>query len=215
MKKTLSLFEIIIHIILFIMLFIDGMYKYIAKSVIGSFENTSNCSFEYCAIYRDTSGLRYDTFPVGKIFIILLIISCIVLFLNIFNLKTFKIYSIIPIILLIAFVTISKYIAYRSGGSFVTDADIRRAHLEMGVLYYVQLALLLIEIALSIFKNFVSSNKTANSFLENLKFNSKKSTNTQPSNSTADELRKFKELLDSGTITQEEFDEKKKQLPGL
>ncbi len=35
------------------------------------------------------------------------------------------------------------------------------------------------------------------------------------STSNADELKKFKELLDSGVITQEEFDEKKKQLLGL
>lgn len=33
--------------------------------------------------------------------------------------------------------------------------------------------------------------------------------------STADEIKKFKELLDSGIITQEEFDAKKKQLLGL
>ena len=42
--------------------------------------------------------------------------------------------------------------------------------------------------------------------------------NTQPSApviSSADELKKFKELLDSGIITQEEFDAKKKQLLGL
>ncbi len=39
-----------------------------------------------------------------------------------------------------------------------------------------------------------------------------------PSNhplSSADELKKFKELLDAGIITQEEFDAKKKQLLGL
>lgn len=33
--------------------------------------------------------------------------------------------------------------------------------------------------------------------------------------SSADEIKKFKELLDSGVITQEEFDAKKKQLLGL
>ena len=33
--------------------------------------------------------------------------------------------------------------------------------------------------------------------------------------STADELKKYKELLDSGVISQEEFDAKKKQLLGL
>ena len=33
--------------------------------------------------------------------------------------------------------------------------------------------------------------------------------------SPADELKKFKDLLDMGAITQEEFDAKKKQLLGL
>ena len=37
----------------------------------------------------------------------------------------------------------------------------------------------------------------------------------QSSSSAADELKKFKELLDMGVITQEEFDAKKKQLLGL
>ena len=33
--------------------------------------------------------------------------------------------------------------------------------------------------------------------------------------SNADEIKKYKELLDNGTITQEEFDKKKKQLLNL
>ena len=37
----------------------------------------------------------------------------------------------------------------------------------------------------------------------------------QPVVSPADELKKFKELLDMGAITQEEYDAKKKQLLGL
>ncbi len=36
-----------------------------------------------------------------------------------------------------------------------------------------------------------------------------------PTSSTADELQKFKKLLDDGIITQEEFDAKKNQLLGL
>ena len=38
---------------------------------------------------------------------------------------------------------------------------------------------------------------------------------TITSNSSADELKKYKDLLDAGIITQEEFDAKKKQLLGL
>lgn len=41
------------------------------------------------------------------------------------------------------------------------------------------------------------------------------STGSEPVVSAADELKKFKELLDMGVITQEEFDAKKKQLLGL
>ena len=38
---------------------------------------------------------------------------------------------------------------------------------------------------------------------------------TAPASSAADEIKKFKELLDLGAITREEFDAKKKQLLGL
>ena len=37
----------------------------------------------------------------------------------------------------------------------------------------------------------------------------------RPETSAADEIRKFKALLDDGIITQEEFDVKKKQLLGI
>ncbi|MDO4744896.1 MAG: SHOCT domain-containing protein, partial [Clostridia bacterium] len=40
-------------------------------------------------------------------------------------------------------------------------------------------------------------------------------TKSQSAFSVADELKKFKELLDMDIITQEEFDAKKKQLLGL
>lgn len=44
---------------------------------------------------------------------------------------------------------------------------------------------------------------------------SKNTVNQVMPNSNADELKKYKELLDNGVITQEEFDAKKKQLLGL
>ena len=51
-------------------------------------------------------------------------------------------------------------------------------------------------------------------------YEKEKANPTAPNNggtavSAADELKKFKELLDAGVITQEEFDAKKKQLLGL
>lgn len=47
-----------------------------------------------------------------------------------------------------------------------------------------------------------------------IEVNTGRQANNSPS-STADELKKFKDLLDMGVITQEEFDAKKKQLLGL
>lgn len=47
------------------------------------------------------------------------------------------------------------------------------------------------------------------------RINKAATTTATPSVSPADELKKYKELLDSGILTQEEFDAKKKQLLGL
>ena len=60
-----------------------------------------------------------------------------------------------------------------------------------------------------------SSNLTALSKeeFESCKNNSAGNNNSSPS--AADEIKKFKDLLDAGIITQEEFDTKKKQLLGL
>lgn len=50
---------------------------------------------------------------------------------------------------------------------------------------------------------------------QNAKTNSSHTSVPTAMTNTADELKKFKELLDAGIITQEEFDAKKKQLLGL
>ena len=50
---------------------------------------------------------------------------------------------------------------------------------------------------------------------EELKAEQAKTSNSSAAVSAADELKKFKELLDAGIISQEEFDAKKKQLLGL
>lgn len=54
-----------------------------------------------------------------------------------------------------------------------------------------------------------------NIICQSQKENTNQNTTTSSANSDADEILKFKQLLDSGIITQEEFDAKKKQLLGL
>lgn len=58
-------------------------------------------------------------------------------------------------------------------------------------------------------------NSTNLSIISDEEFETMKSQSTKNNVSPADELKKFKELLDMGVITQEEFDAKKKQLLGL
>ena len=66
----------------------------------------------------------------------------------------------------------------------------------------------------------ISNKENAHEIISNLIINRQRKTSEtvvkqEISQSNADELKKFKELLDSGIITQEEFDAKKKQLLGL
>ena len=66
-------------------------------------------------------------------------------------------------------------------------------------------------------ENRTEVHKALNQLLVNIQAESKSSaTETNYKNdSVTDELKKYKELLDAGVITQEEFDAKKKQLLGL
>ena len=61
----------------------------------------------------------------------------------------------------------------------------------------------------------MSQREKAHKVLCDLINDRRKNTSIENHQSNADELKKFKDLLDSGVITQDEFDAKKKQLLGL
>ena len=63
----------------------------------------------------------------------------------------------------------------------------------------------------------IANNIEIHSCISNMIIERQKSANTAiiSNSDSADELKKFKELLDSGVITQAEFDAKKKQILGL
>lgn len=66
--------------------------------------------------------------------------------------------------------------------------------------------------------NVMVNAKQGNNILQEIQsilFNSKKSSNGKDEISGADEIRKYKELLDDGIISEEEFDKKKKELLGV
>ena len=57
--------------------------------------------------------------------------------------------------------------------------------------------------------------KDVSFYTDDKKPQTKTTSDTEADTNSADELKKYKDLLDSGVITQEEFDAKKKQILGL
>lgn len=71
------------------------------------------------------------------------------------------------------------------------------------------------KISFLLIKNANEVYKVINDLLISRQQAQKTTVQTEKVNGSADELKKYKDLLDSGVITQEEFDSKKKQLLGL
>lgn len=209
--KRFNIAEIIIYIIVLVLCWIDGTYNNIARSMQGSFSSSTSLSFVDCSI--DCLTMDDIIFPVGWIFIALVLITLVMFFMETLQIKKVKkeILVALPIISLIAFLAISAYVDSLSGGSFWYNGDLRRSHLEMGILFYIEVILLLICFAFSVLSNFPNSKVL-------MRFRAKGLTVKRDSAEngvrleTADELKELKDLLDAGVITQEEFETKKKQL---
>lgn len=210
-KKRFNIAEIIIYIIVLVLCWVDGTYNNIARSMQGSFSSSTSLSFVDCSI--DCITMDDIIFPIGWIFIALVLITLVMFFMETLQIKKVKkeILIALPIISLIAFLAISAYVDSLSGGSFWYNGDLRRSHLEMGILFYIEVILLLICFAFSVLSNFPNSKVL-------MRFRAKGLTVKRDSAEngvrleTADELKELKDLLDAGVITQEEFETKKKQL---
>lgn len=210
-KKRFNIAEIIIYIIVLVLCWVDGTYNNIARSMQGSFSSSTSLSFVDCSI--DCLTMDDIIFPVGWIFIALVLITLVMFFMETLQIKKVKkeILVALPIISLIAFLAISAYVDSLSGGSFWYNGDLRRSHLKMGILFYIEVILLLICFAFSVLSNFPNSKVL-------MRFRAKGLTVKRDSAEngvrleTADELKELKDLLDAGVITQEEFETKKKQL---
>ena len=210
-KKRFNIAEIIIYIIVLVLCWVDGTYNNIARSMQGSFSSSTSLSFVDCSI--DCLTMDDIIFPVGWIFIALVLITLVMFFVETLQIKKVKkeILLALPIISLIAFLAISAYVDSLSGGSYWYNGDLRRSHLEMGILFYIEVILLLICFAFSVLSNFPNSKVL-------MRFRAKGLTVKRDSAEngvrleTADELKELKDLLDAGVITQEEFETKKKQL---
>lgn len=162
MTKKLNFAEIIINILMFVLLWIEGTYKLVSRSVYGSYRGGSNCSFIDCTIESRT--IDNPIFPIGYIFIILLIVLIALLLIELFDIKKVdpKISAIIPVALLVVFIMASIIVDSKSGGTYTYNGDLRRSHLEMGFLFYVYVTMLLTSVLMNLFRNFAKHKNAKN-----------------------------------------------------
>lgn len=116
-----------------------------------------------------------------------------------------KIYYYTPAISFIALAVFAIY-AYAFAEHDTTNW---REEWTINWLFYVVIAIHIVTIAFSILLKLNKFEPAAARAVD------RKRVDSEQTVSSADELKKYKELLDAGVITQEEFDTKKKQLLGL
>jgi len=195
-SRRLNFIEIILHILAFILLFIQGMF--------------------YCYITGDSYSRVHNAFtdlPAGSIlpivFVLLLVVSlffCLIWALSKKKNKINVIHILSPILAIIVFMFIGFLYSMGEYATLVEQltAELRDGSSNYGIgpIFLAESALLFSIIIIAIIKrkyNFTSDIvATKQKIEEDVK--------------NLDLLMKYKELLNEGIITQEEFEEKKKEL---
>lgn len=195
-SKKLNIIEIILHILAFMLLFIQGMF--------------------YCYITGESYSRVHNAFtdlPDGSIlpivFVLLLVVSLLFCLIWAIRKKKNK-FNVIHILLPISSIVVFIFIGFLySMGEYATLVEQLSAALRdgannygIGPVFLVESGLLFSIVVIAIIKkryyftsDIVETNQKAEEDVKNL-----------------DLLMKYKELQDDGIITQEEFEEKKKEL---
>lgn len=189
MKKKLLLISFILQIITCALLFMPCVYLY----------TFHKCTSWGSWISRESWGANFfeDQTFLAIITLLLLIIS-IVSYILIFFEKKFKhekYIKLAPISTLVMFI-ITTIVSILSNG-YKGDSYSSYTGLDIYWMFYIIIIILVVVSVISVMLYL-------NKFPKQISFNS--------SNNTANELKKYKELLDNGAITQEEYDEIKKKL---
>ncbi len=207
MKRKLALLSMVLVLLETILLFVPFCLKRVHASYSLRIKEEVNIFDVDTALER-----------VFAILIVVLLLSVFISFLiYLFNKKTklpalYFYTSIASLIVLLIFVYL---VDHHANITFVQGLDF-----IFWVLNWMIYIIIIINVVLVLLSAFIRFKKT-----DNIPFGQSKecitNNNTDEikesysSNGTSDEIMKFKELLDKGVITQEEFDAKKKQLLGL
>ena len=195
-KFKLNIAEMICQAISLTLLFLPGMYNWEHwEEIYGGYGDwlSSRTPFSFF----DVAGNTYIV--LGIIIIVLMLANLIFALLAILapiRFKNGKIYSILPFITIVLMVVFSVICGIKDNWGYCAP---------ISWLFYIEMLFLIATAVIALMK---CSSKVKE---EPLKVKVVSASNI----GNADELKKYKELLDSGVITQEEFDAKKKQLLGL
>lgn len=190
-KRNLNIIELILQGLAILLLFLPGMYswEHWNEEAVGVYRRTLSMDITFF----HAAGNTYDLFS----FLIfgLMLSNIFILLLSIFkSSKTNKVHIVVPI-LTIVFLALFSFIA-GIRGEYGYCAPINW-------LFYIEMFFLISIVFVAFMKN--------SKYIEE----QSKKVVSDTAISSADELKKYKELFDSGIITQEEFESKKKQLLGL
>ena len=209
-KKKLTLVEIVLYLCALVLLFVEHMFKFVVSWLYKGSDSWIDKYIYHYSLKTASQRFAFESFDytVQIVFVLMICFLIVNLFLKKPMLEKKMLFPL-TLVPLVSFIIFSfKILSYdveniRSNSEPLLDKTLFRVYAEP--LFYVELAVLLLAVIISAIKYFLPLPNT--SILSQSQQNIKK----EPT----DDLKKYKELLDSGVITQEEFDAKKKQLLGL
>ncbi len=200
MKKTLNIFELLIQIGGIVLLWVDGMYL-----ALESTKNYMDVEPNIPISFMDAA----DGTPLGLFLIALFALNAVLCLISVFNSNDKRdgvLHCILPVINLVVFIILSianDKVKVDNDAIFRQPIVVVQVSTMFTVMIFVLFAIAVIAFA-----------KRSRTVVPAQEENPVTVNNIQEV-STADELAKYKKLLDEKIITQEEFDAKKKQLLGL
>ena len=215
--KTKNIILSILASVIFALLFIPGFY--VQKLWVCSW-NTTPTGYRFFGYTSSSSNEEivsfintYETFnDVKSVYLILTtaillsIIACVTLFIIQTTVKSKANWGIAAFAPIVPLALLSIYTPIMKACCEQKQNKMAYPEYEISVLFYITLILMIALLAISVISYFTTRK---NGIKENV------SIDVISKSSEADEIIKLKNLLDSGIITQEEFDAKKKQLLNL
>ena len=213
-ENTNAILATVLSTLICILLFIDGFFRY-------SFRTYGRITGEMTIDkYSDSFSHLTSFTKLGFLFPAIIIFASVVIIIASW-LKIKRgikpICSVVAIIVLIIGIFMGKtdfYLAYSD-----TYTSIWREFSSVGILFYTELvlmlALLVVGFLQDLKKEKTNMATTKEAMIKNQATASRETTAVIQVASPAEEIKKYKELLDSGIISQDEFDAKKTQLLGL